>query len=102
MKTTATIEMKNMSQGISVSTPSALLARMNKMIMGSRFALTLAAIISFIMNEEISASKSMHLLHACVAGLCAFFLGGFSWLIQIILLVWFAATVWQCHKDGWK
>lgn len=109
MKNIAAIEMKSVINGsemnvFSISSlmkrVSILLKKAGATIVNSRFALSLAALFSFILDEKVSPAKSLHIVNACVAGTAAFLFGGFSVMVQIVLLAWFAVAVWQCRKSA--
>ena len=70
-------------------------------IANCRLAQKWAALVSAIMGEKVSNLKAMHLLNAMCSVWGALLFGGFSTLAQVLLLVWAAAAVWQCKKDGW-
>ena len=99
MNTTATIEMKNVQKSINLNTPANVMFRIGSAITNSRMAAMLAVFVSAILGEKVSAARSLHLLNAITAAFCAFLFGGFSFLVQTLLLVWFGVAYWQCSKD---
>ncbi|MCQ2195946.1 MAG: hypothetical protein MJZ60_00300 [Bacteroidaceae bacterium] len=100
MKTMVTIEMKSATnQSVaSMFNPSNLLKRMGTALTDSRFAIMLANLLSFMLEEKVAPLKALQLLHAILAGISAFLFGGLSIVFQLLLLVWFFLAVWQYSK----
>lgn len=63
-------------------------------IMQSRLLVCLGLVFSIILGEDVTPLRALRLLNAMVSGLCAFLFGGFGIGIQLLLLAWFALSVW--------
>lgn len=107
MKTTVTTEMKSLqvrheTPSYHVSNPLAQnpLAAISRSILESRILIQLASLISLILGEKTSVAQSIRLLNAIMASLCTLLLGGYSWLIQLVLLLWMGIAIWQCHQNN--
>lgn len=101
MKTTMNASVMNNSVNATIFGQSAILSalksnlhQLGDRIMQSRLFVCLGLVFSIILGEDVSPLRALRLLNAMVSGLCAFLFGGFGIGIQLLLLAWFALSVW--------
>lgn len=68
-------------------------------IMQSKFMLNLADLFSCILEEKVSTTQTLHLLHAHAAFSLLILFGGTSVLVAALLFAWFALSVIQCRRS---
>lgn len=73
-------------------------ANIRSTVLNSKFMISFAALISLMLEEEVSVSKSLHLLHANIAFACVILFAGVSVWMAFVLLAWFALTIVQCKR----
>lgn len=61
----------------------------------------LARVLSDVVEEEISAEKTLRMLHAVIAFTALVFSYGHA-LISVLFLIWFALTLRDCKRAGLK
>lgn len=67
-------------------------------LMESTPMVCLGLVFSIILGEDVTPLRALRLLNVMVSGLCAFLLGGFGLAIQLLLLAWFALSIWSAAK----
>ncbi len=60
----------------------------------------MAKFVSFIMEEEISPLQLWYLLQTVLSFMVLVFSVGVPILVRLVLLAWFALSVWQCKRIG--
>ena len=69
-----------------------LLARLEN----TAFVVSLSKIYSNLLEEKVSARRTLKLLHAQLAMGALLLLGGLSAMVAILLCSWTVLAVWQC------
>jgi len=57
-----------------------------------------ARLCSRLMEREINVRQMLHLIHAQLSFAALVLAGGISPLVAVLLMTWFAASVYQCAK----
>lgn len=56
----------------------------------------LSRIYSGLLEEKVSARRTLKLVHAQLAAVALLLLGGLSSMVAILLCLWTVLAVWQC------
>lgn len=73
-------------------------ANLSDRLMQTRPMVVLGLVFSIILGEDVTPMRALRLLNVMVSGLAAFLFGGFSLMVQLLLLAWFGTAVWQCCR----
>lgn len=71
-------------------------ANIRSAVLNSQSMQLLTLAFSAMLEEEVSASQVLLLIHATIAFMCVLLFGGLSLLVAFVLLAWFGLTVYQC------
>lgn len=69
--------------------------QLGERLMESTPMVCLGLLFSIILGEDVSPMRALRLLNTMVSALCAFLFGGFGLAVQLLLLAWFALSVWS-------
>ncbi|MBE6282179.1 MAG: hypothetical protein E7095_09020 [Bacteroides sp.] len=61
----------------------------------------MARVLSDVLEEEISAEKTLRILHVVIAFTALVFTYGHA-LMSVLFLIWFALTLVDCRRAGLK
>ena len=61
----------------------------------------MARVLSDVLEEEISAEKTLRILHVVIACTALVFTYGHA-LMSVLFLIWFALTLVDCRRAGLK
>ncbi|MBQ0049434.1 MAG: hypothetical protein KBT12_04230 [Bacteroidales bacterium] len=57
----------------------------------------LTSVSSQLLGEPVSKRQALHLLSFSVSGISALLFGGISVVVQLLLILWFVVSAWQCR-----
>lgn len=67
-------------------------------LLQSNAVLRMAAFFSKVSGEKVSPLRAVHLLNAQFSFVGVILFGGFSLVVALLMLIWFALSVYQCSK----
>lgn len=73
-------------------------ANIRSAVLNSQFMQLLTLAFSAMLEEEVSASQVLLLIHSTIAFMSVLLFGGSSLLVAFVLLAWFGLSVYHCKQ----
>ena len=85
-----------MTTTITINQTSVGKKSLRNMIINSKPVEAVAKLFTLTNGEVVSNVQAFHILNATLSFCALLVLGGVNVLVTVLLLVWFAAALWQC------
>lgn len=85
-----------MTTTITINQTSVGKKSLRNMIINSKPVEAVAKLFTLTNGEVVSNVQAFHILNATLSFSALLVLGGVNVLVTVLLLVWFAAALWQC------
>lgn len=85
-----------MTTTITINQTSVGKKSLRNMIINSKPVEAVAKLFTLTNGEVVSNVQAFHILNATLSFSALLVLGGVNLLVTVLLLVWFAAALWQC------
>lgn len=88
-----------MNENVKAQRNETLTACIRRMIYDNRVIVAIAGLFSVLLGEEVATRRAYQVVHASVVFVAMIGCSGSHLGVTALLLVWFAAIVWQLRQD---